>query len=164
MSWRDFRHWFAEQPFTTKWITVLSLALPLLMRLQVISPHWLVWHWESISRRAQVWRMLTAPFLTRVNFNFIIALYFRFQYSLYLETGYFAGRPADYAYFVLLSTLLINVHMPDSSMAEGPLSLTHSLPLSFSRINNMYVDGQLFYWYGDSVGVFLDGHCIRVGS
>lgn len=124
MSWQEFRHWFAEQPFTTKWITVFSLVLPLLMRLQVIGPHWLVWHWESISRRAQVWRMVTALFLTRVNFNFIIALYFRFQYSLYLETGYFAGRPADYTYFVLLTTLLINVRVPCRCfMTQGRLSL-----------------------------------------
>lgn len=105
----ELRKWFSEQPFTTKWLTVFSLTIPLLMKFQIISPSWLVWHWESITWRFQVWRMFTSLFLTGVNFNFIIALYFRFQYSFYLETGYFAGRPADYLYFLILSTLVMNV-------------------------------------------------------
>lgn len=105
----EFRQWFAQQPFSTKWISVFSLILPLMMKFYLISPHWLVWHSESILWRFQWWRMFTSPFLYGVNFNFIIALYFRFQYSLYLETGYFVGRSADYLYFLLMSTLALNV-------------------------------------------------------
>jgi hypothetical protein len=104
----EIRAWFAEQPFSTKWIGVASLSIPLLMKFYILPAHWLVWHWESIAQKYQIWRMLTAPFLTRVNFNFIFSLYFRFTYSLYLETGYFSGRPADYAYFIIIILGLIN--------------------------------------------------------
>lgn len=105
----DFKTWFGEQPFTTKWLTVFSLAIPLLMKFRLITPHYLVWHWESITRGFQIWRIITPVFLTAVNFNFILALYFRYRYSSYLELDYFANRSADYFYFITLSILMINV-------------------------------------------------------
>jgi hypothetical protein len=50
----EFQQWFASQPFVTKWLTVFSLALPLIMKFQIIGVHWLVWDWYSISRKFQV--------------------------------------------------------------------------------------------------------------
>lgn len=64
--------------------------------------------------------MVTGLFLTRVNFNFILSLYFRYQYSFYLETDLFAGRPADYLYFILLSVALLNVHCGSHLSAPAP--------------------------------------------
>ena len=105
----ELKQWFAAQPFTTKWLTVLSLAFPLLLKFRILSWHWVGWEWEYITHKFQLWRIVTPVFLTKVNFNFLISLYFRFQYSFYLETGVFAGRSADYLYLLLLSVLLMNV-------------------------------------------------------
>lgn len=50
----EFRQWFASLPFTTKWLTVFSLTLPVLMKLYIINPYWLVWEWNLITRKFQV--------------------------------------------------------------------------------------------------------------
>lgn len=61
---------------------------------------------------------MTALFVTGVNFNFILAIYFRYQYFFYLETGLFADRPADFLYCVLFVVLLLNV--PPLSPSPSP--------------------------------------------
>ena len=50
----------------------------------------------------QWWRPLTSLFVASLNINFVMSLYFRYQYSQYLETIQFAGRPGDYLWFLLL--------------------------------------------------------------
>ena len=50
----EFRQWFASQPFTTKWLTVLSLIFPLLLKFGILSWHWVVWEWVHLSHKLQV--------------------------------------------------------------------------------------------------------------
>ena len=54
MSFNEAKQWFTALPFTTKWVTLFSLLLPLLLKFRLISPHWLVWHWPSIAHSFQV--------------------------------------------------------------------------------------------------------------
>ena len=50
--------------------------------------------------RFQIWRPLTALFFYPTSFHYLINLYFLYSYSMRLETGIFAGRPADYAFML----------------------------------------------------------------
>ena len=50
--------------------------------------------------RFQIWRPLTALFFYKPSFHWLINLYFLYSYSMRLETGIFAGRPADYAFML----------------------------------------------------------------
>jgi hypothetical protein len=60
--------------------------------------------------------------IANVNLGFLFSLYFRYQYSLYLETLQFAGQPADYLWFLLMNITLLsilNAYMGMSVMWEG---------------------------------------------
>lgn len=60
--------------------------------------------------------------IANVNLGFIFSLYFRYQYSMYLETLQFAGQPADYLWFLLMNITLLslmNAYMGLSVMWEG---------------------------------------------
>ncbi len=66
----------------------------------------------------QFWRPLTAlfyyPLRASNGFQFLINLYFLYNYSLNLETGEFQGRPADYIFmltFNWLSAVVIGLLM-----------------------------------------------------
>ena len=50
--------------------------------------------------RFQIWRPVTAIFFYKPSFHWLINLYFLYSYSMRLETGIFAGRPADYAFML----------------------------------------------------------------
>ncbi len=60
----EFKEWFREQPFITKWIVILSALIPLTMKLSIIPPYFIVFHWESIKLKFQV-----------MIINFIIMVY-----------------------------------------------------------------------------------------
>lgn len=55
----------------------------------------------------QIWRPLTALFFYPISpstgFHFLINCYFLYNYSQRLETGMFAGKPADYFYMLLFN-------------------------------------------------------------
>lgn len=50
----DFTRWFAAQPFSTKWIGVISIIIPVLMKLMLLSPHWVVFYSPLIFKKFQV--------------------------------------------------------------------------------------------------------------
>ena len=108
-SFAEARQWFAVQPFVTKWLVVASLVIPVSMQFKLLPVWWLVWDWPSITRRFQLWRAISSCLISAVNFNYLFSLYYRFQYTYNLETGKFYGRSADLLYFLLFSTLLINL-------------------------------------------------------
>ena len=52
----DFTRWFNAQPTSTKWIGVLSLLVPVLVKFGLVGVHRLVFHWSLILKAFQVER------------------------------------------------------------------------------------------------------------
>lgn len=119
----ELGRWFAVQPFFTKWFCLASLVLPVLLKLRILSPHYFVFYWPAITWPSlQIWRPFTSCLIANVNIGFIFSLYFRFQYSSYLESIQFAGQPADYLWFLLTSLgllSLVNAWMGMAVLWEG---------------------------------------------
>lgn len=102
----DFGRWFGEQPFSSKWLLLFSLSVPVLFQFKILPIAYIYYSAEHIFLRLQFWRMFTALFLTQPSIGWLFNCFFRFQYSSQLE---FLFTRADYLFFLLLSALAINV-------------------------------------------------------
>lgn len=104
----EFGRWFTTQPPCSRWLLILSLLLPILLQLSILPVTWLVYYVPYIAK-GQVWRCVTALFLAKPSLPFLFNVYFRYLYSTQLETSQFARSKGDYAYFLILSAVLLNV-------------------------------------------------------
>ncbi|XP_022913689.1 derlin-1 [Onthophagus taurus] len=84
--------------FTRYWLTLIA-CFTLVGRLGLISPYTLVLAYEPL-KRFEIWRIFTSAFFYPLSpgtgFHFLMNLYFLYNYSKLLETGFFSGKPADY--------------------------------------------------------------------
>ncbi|XP_071035477.1 derlin-1 isoform X2 [Parasteatoda tepidariorum] len=98
---------FNSLPFFTRYWFALSLAFPLLARFGLLNPYYLILEYNAFFKQFQIWRPLTAVFYFPLTpnraFSYLLNLYFLYNYSLQLETGLFAGRPADYCFLLLFN-------------------------------------------------------------
>ncbi|XP_045595944.1 derlin-1 [Procambarus clarkii] len=95
--------WLSTIPrFTRTWF-VGTIALSLLGRFQLINVYWLVLDADRLFNGFQLWRPVTALLYYPTSMHFLFNLYFLYNYSLRLETGMFAQRPADYLFMLLFS-------------------------------------------------------------
>ncbi|XP_077283818.1 derlin 1 [Arctopsyche grandis] len=103
----DIKEWFGGLPLFTKYWLSFTLVLSLLGRFGILRPYYLVLLAEPLFYSCQIWRPLTAVLYYPINpgtgFHFLINCYFLYNYSLRLETGIFAGRPADYCFMLLFN-------------------------------------------------------------
>jgi len=114
----DIQDWFKSLPFFTRYWFGGTVLFTLLGRFGLLPASWLVLAWEPIWYKFQIWRPISAiffyPLTPQTGFHFLINLYFLYNYSLRLETGIFAGRPADYAFmlgFVWLCSTIVALFM-----------------------------------------------------
>lgn len=109
----DIGRWFNSLPFFTRYWFALSIAIPLLGRFGILSPAYLILEYSAFIRRFQIWRPITAlfyfPLGPNTAFAYLLNLYFLYNYSVRLETGLFAGRPADYLFLLLFNWLSLVV-------------------------------------------------------
>lgn len=96
----DVQEWFNSLPLFTRYWFGGTVLFSLLGRFGLLSPHWLLLFWDEFIHKFHIWRPITGllyyPLTPQTGFHFLIMLYFLYNYSLRLETGIFAGRPADY--------------------------------------------------------------------
>jgi len=109
----DIGSWFKSLPFFTRHWFALSIAIPLLSRFGLLNPGYLVLEYSAFIHRFQIWRPITAlfyfPLGPNTAFAYLLNLYFLYNYSVRLETGLFAGRPADYCFLLLFNWLSLVV-------------------------------------------------------
>lgn len=109
----DIGSWFQSLPFFTRYWFALSIAIPLLGRFGLLSPSYLILEYSAFIRHFQIWRPVTALFFFPLGpntaFAYLLNLYFLYNYSVRLETGLFAGRPADYFFLLLFNWLSLVV-------------------------------------------------------
>ncbi|KAI9592167.1 Der1-like family-domain-containing protein [Syncephalis fuscata] len=120
MDLSEIRTWF-----------LASLAVPVIARFGIVQPYWLVFIWSPIVKQFQLWRLVTPFFYNKLGFNLLMNLYFIHQHSMELETVTFAGRPADYAFFLIFC---------------GITSLTGAVLLDLVVLSDALVLAIIHYW------------------
>ena len=86
----------------TKTVVTASVALSLLVRLNVVPAGSLVYAPALVFKRGQVWRLVT-PFLTwAFGFGFLINMFFLYRHLRQLEEEEFRGRRADLIWMLVL--------------------------------------------------------------
>lgn len=108
----DFGDWFRSVPFFTRYWLAATVGFSLLGRFGIFSGQSLMLVWEPLTR-FQIWRLATSvfyyPITPSTGFHFLINLYFLYTYSGRLETGQFAGRPADYFFMLLFNWMTCTI-------------------------------------------------------
>lgn len=104
----DFRSFFMDIPPVTRTLFVTLLSFTLLSGLGVLPITLFVLDWGSVVKRFQIWRVIFTFFhLGRLGLAFLIRMYFLYTYSRQLEIGTFFGRPANYAWFLAISSSVV---------------------------------------------------------
>lgn len=104
----DFADWFNTVPLFTRYWLAGTVGLSILGRFGLLNPYYLILMYEPL-KSFQIWRPLTAlfyyPLTPNTGFHFLINCYFLYNYSKLLETGVYAGRPADYFFMLIFNWL-----------------------------------------------------------
>lgn len=109
MAENDVGDWFRGIPIITRWWFVLSIIFPLLGKIGLLHPLYMVLDFNLVAYKFQIWRLITSfiyfPLNPSTGFHYLINLYFLYSYSTRLETGVFDGRPADYLFLIIFNVL-----------------------------------------------------------
>ncbi|KAJ1904909.1 hypothetical protein LPJ81_002220 [Coemansia sp. IMI 209127] len=72
--------------------------------LWIVNPYLFAFSWTQIWTKFQIWRVLTAVLMFPLNLHGLFCVIMLYQYSNDLERQEFAGRTADYAWFLIFCT------------------------------------------------------------
>ncbi|KAG0015061.1 Derlin 1 [Podila clonocystis] len=109
MSENELLAKYKSVPLLTRSLMTATVVLSLAVSTNMLNSSVLVLHWPSIMYRFHVHRLLTPYFVTGVGFNFLFDMLFLHSYGSQLESSTFAGRPADFAWFLLFTCLTTSV-------------------------------------------------------
>jgi len=119
-------HWYRSMPPCTKFLFTSFIAITTAGRFGLFDPIYLVFFPSRVVKHLEIWRLFTSFFIQDFNLNAAIQLYFMYSYSKDLETTRFAGRTADYVYFLLIESVLILI----GGWLNGLIVLNQSLVMS----------------------------------
>lgn len=145
----DVGRFFSSLPLFTRYWFILSLAIPLLSRFGILNPAYLILEYNAFIHRFQIWRPITALFFFPLGpntaFSYMLNMYFLYNYSVRLEQGLFAGRPADYFFLLLFNwaTLVIIALAFNIWMLMEPMIL--SVLYIWCQVNK---DSIVNFWFG----------------
>jgi len=109
MAENDIGDWFRGIPIVTRWWFVLSIVFPLLGRIGLLHPYYMLLDFDLVVYKFQIWRLITSiiffPLAPGTGFHYLINLYFLYSYSSRLEQGIFDGRPADYLFLLIFNAV-----------------------------------------------------------
>ncbi|KAG0341815.1 Derlin 1 [Podila humilis] len=100
---------YRSVPIVTRTLLTSTILISLGAAVKAISYSSVALHWPSIIYRFHIHRLFTPFFLTAVNFNMLFDLYFMFTYGSQLEKDTFAGRSADFAWYIIFTCLTSSV-------------------------------------------------------
>ncbi|XP_073488296.1 derlin-1 isoform X1 [Aquarana catesbeiana] len=145
----DLGDWFRSIPLITRYWFAASIAVPLLGKLGLINPVYLILWPEYFLYKFQIWRPFTSTFYFPVGpgtgFLYMVNLYFLYQYSTRLETGAFDGRPADYMFMLLFNWICIVITGVIMDMQLLMIPLIMSVLYVWSQLNR---DMIVSFWFG----------------
>ncbi|XP_050399051.1 derlin-1 [Patella vulgata] len=149
MASNDIGDWYRSIPPITKYWFTGSIILPLAGRIGLLSPMWMILHFESFIYKFQFWRPLTAvlfyPIAGPKGFHYLINLYFLYSYSTRLETGIFDGRPADYVFMLAFNLICLTIlgFVTELMLLMDPMIL--SVLYVWCQLNK---DQIVSFWFG----------------
>ncbi|KAJ2161740.1 hypothetical protein GGF46_001244 [Coemansia sp. RSA 552] len=97
--------WYSSLPQCTRFLLGTTLLLTLLCGLQAVPYYHVLLDWPKVTKQFQVWRLASSFLVTMLSINGLIHMIMLYRHSLALETEEFAGRTADYAWFLLFCML-----------------------------------------------------------
>lgn len=107
----DIGEWFRGIPIVTRWWFILSIVFPLLGRVGLFHPYYMILDFELVAYKFQLWRPITSilffPLGPGTGFHYLINLYFLYSYSTRLESGLFDGRPADFLFLLVFIAICL---------------------------------------------------------
>ncbi|XP_064203928.1 derlin-1 [Anguilla rostrata] len=145
----DIGDWFKNIPVITRYWFAGSIIVPLIGKLGLVSPLYLVLWPEYFFHKFQIWRPVSStlyfPVGPGTGFLYLVNLYFMYQYSTRLETGAFDGRPADYIFMLLFNWICIVITglMMDMQLLMIPLIM--SVLYVWAQLNR---DMIVSFWFG----------------
>jgi len=102
--------WWAGIPIITRWLFALSMGITLGANFGVIPPMYIILDMKKVIYSLEVWRIITCFFYHgRLGFPFLIHMMFLLRYGQSLEQETFAGRTADYVFFLLFGCTILLV-------------------------------------------------------
>ncbi|XP_032219163.2 derlin-1-like [Nematostella vectensis] len=149
MAENEIGEWFRGIPLITRYWFLLSVVFPLLGRIGILHPLYMILNFDLVFYRFQIWRLLTAfvyyPITPQTGFHYLINIYFLYSYSTRLESGLFDGRPADFLFMLLFNgiVLLIIGFVASIPLLMDPLVL--SVLYIWCQVNK---DTIVQFWFG----------------
>ncbi|KAF9585618.1 Derlin 1 [Lunasporangiospora selenospora] len=105
MAENDLLTAYKQIPVITRLMLTGVVLVSFAVKLRFLPYYMIHLDWSSIIFRFQLQRLITPFLVTGVSFNMLFDLYFLFNYGSQLETATFAGRTADFAWFVIFTCL-----------------------------------------------------------
>ncbi|KAI1297196.1 Derlin-1 [Halotydeus destructor] len=155
LTMSDIRGWFNNLPIMTRTWFGLSVALPLLGKIGLVTFPYMILNGDFISK-FQIWRPLTAlfyyPITPQTGFHFMTNLYFLYTYSLRLEKGHFVGRPADYLFMLTFNWGCISLlcYWMNTGLLMDPMVI--SVLYVWCQLNK---DVTVNFWFGTQFKAYL---------
>jgi Derlin-2/3 len=143
--------WFRSLPTITQYWFGAVVAVTLAANFGVVSPFQLLFHWQSITQRLELWRLVTCfLYLGPFSKDTVLSAYLLVSFSQKYEGGWpfntgAGGGTADYAYYLMFATASVLLTYP----LLGPLltfrimGIDFPLPPFFAR-NLVY--SVLYLW------------------
>ncbi|KAI8369557.1 Der1-like family-domain-containing protein [Radiomyces spectabilis] len=103
-SGNEILEWYRSIPPVTRTLLTLSVTTSVSAAVGLVPPYQLMFLWPNVSRKLQLWRLVTCFFYSGVDLGYAMNLFFLYRYSAQLETEVFMGRTADYVYFYLITS------------------------------------------------------------
>eukprot|EP00127_Corallochytrium_limacisporum_P005237 Clim_evm54s201 gene=Clim_evmTU54s201 len=132
----DLSAWFYGIPKFTRLMFTSVLVGTLAGNFGLIDPYRLVLDTDALLYKFEFWRLVTPfAFAGRLGFPFLFTVYFLYTYSGMLEKGHFEGKPADYAWFLLVSMIICLILGSFLSMLILVTPLVLSILYVWSQLN-----------------------------
>ncbi|KAI1298881.1 Derlin 1 [Mortierella claussenii] len=97
---------YKSVPIVTRSLLTTTILLSIGLAFKIVPFHLVFLDWSQIIYKFQVHRLLTPFFIKALNFNMLFDVYFLYTYGSQLEASTFAGRSADFAWFILFTSIV----------------------------------------------------------
>ncbi|KAJ2341914.1 hypothetical protein GGF43_006059, partial [Coemansia sp. RSA 2618] len=135
--------WFSALPVCTRFLVEATGVLTLLCGMQLVPGYYVFLDWQSVTKKFQLWRLVTTFLTTGLSINGIIHMVMLYRHSIALEQGEFGGRTADYAWFVTFCMIL----MAGMSFVTRTLLLSDGLLLALVTLWSLHRANQIVKFF-----------------
>ncbi|KAG0271082.1 hypothetical protein BGZ95_001179 [Linnemannia exigua] len=100
---------YKSVPIVTRTLVTATILFSLGVAFHLVDFGLIFLDWSRIIYKFHIHRLFTSFVVTGINMSFLFDLYFLFTYGSQLENETFAGRSADFAWFVIFTCLVSSI-------------------------------------------------------